>query len=128
MHQTRGQSIFGSGTDTYTEAEVTILTISTAVFGSLHCLAWNFTFSSLAERMIWRVSSIVIISAPIVCLVVNLVSDSVEYWVATQIVELLLSAYCVARLMIIGIAFSSLRSMPSEVYITTWSKYIPDVQ
>ncbi|KAI0183013.1 hypothetical protein EV127DRAFT_377704 [Xylaria flabelliformis] len=36
--------------------------------------------------------------------------------------------YCVARLTIIGIAFSSLRRMPDSVYVTSWTTNIPSVQ
>ncbi|KAI0859165.1 hypothetical protein F4860DRAFT_484106 [Xylaria cubensis] len=36
--------------------------------------------------------------------------------------------YCLARLTVIGIAFSSLRKMPDSVYITPWTAYIPSVQ
>ncbi|KUJ13376.1 uncharacterized protein LY89DRAFT_785094 [Mollisia scopiformis] len=35
--------------------------------------------------------------------------------------------YCLARLSIIALAFSSLRSMPDSVYKTTWAKDIPNV-
>ena len=36
--------------------------------------------------------------------------------------------YCLARLSIIGVAFSSLRRMPNSVYTTTWTRNIPSVQ
>ncbi|KAJ5635065.1 uncharacterized protein N7484_008378 [Penicillium longicatenatum] len=36
--------------------------------------------------------------------------------------------YCLARLSIIGVAFSSLRRMPDSVYTTTWTSNIPSVQ
>jgi hypothetical protein len=36
--------------------------------------------------------------------------------------------YCMVRFSIIVLAFSSLRSMPDSVYVTTWAKFIPDVQ
>ncbi|KAJ5964566.1 uncharacterized protein N7479_004442 [Penicillium vulpinum] len=35
--------------------------------------------------------------------------------------------YCLSRLMILGLAFSSLRSMPDEVYIDTWTTNIPAI-
>ncbi|KAI1749184.1 hypothetical protein F4782DRAFT_514257 [Xylaria castorea] len=49
-----------------------------------------------------------------------LVNDGIIY--VTSIV------YCLARLTIIGIAFSSLRWMPDSVYITSWTTNIPSVQ
>ncbi|RDW58729.1 hypothetical protein BP6252_13205 [Coleophoma cylindrospora] len=36
--------------------------------------------------------------------------------------------YCIARLSIAGVAFSSLRSMPESVYTTTWAQNIPSIQ
>ena len=36
--------------------------------------------------------------------------------------------YCIARFSTIVLAFSSLRSMPASVYVTTWAKSIPDIQ
>jgi hypothetical protein len=36
--------------------------------------------------------------------------------------------YCLSRLAIIGLALSSLRSMPDDVYVTTWTQNIPTVQ
>lgn len=36
--------------------------------------------------------------------------------------------YCLARLSIIGMAFSSLRRMPDSVYATPWTDYIPSIQ
>ncbi|KAJ2978978.1 hypothetical protein NUW58_g7325 [Xylaria curta] len=36
--------------------------------------------------------------------------------------------YCLARLSIVGIAFSSLRLMPDSVYTIPWTAYIPSVQ
>lgn len=37
-------------------------------------------------------------------------------------------AYCLARLAIVGISFSSLRLMPESVYQTTWTDLIPSIQ
>jgi hypothetical protein len=36
-------------------------------------------------------------------------------------------AYCLSRLMILGLAVSSLRSMPDEVYIETWTTNLPAI-
>ncbi|KAI1274265.1 hypothetical protein F5Y07DRAFT_410441 [Xylaria sp. FL0933] len=36
--------------------------------------------------------------------------------------------YFIARLTIIGLAFSSLRRMPESVYTITWTQYIPSIQ
>ena len=36
--------------------------------------------------------------------------------------------YTIARLAIITIAFTSLREMTADVYITTWATYLPSIQ
>ena len=36
--------------------------------------------------------------------------------------------YCLARLTVLALAFSSLRAMPDSVYVTTWTKYLPSLQ
>ncbi|KAK4200737.1 hypothetical protein QBC40DRAFT_173105 [Triangularia verruculosa] len=35
--------------------------------------------------------------------------------------------YCIARLMVVGVGLSSLRSMPDGVYVKTWTDYIPSI-
>ncbi|KAK3983878.1 hypothetical protein QBC44DRAFT_390445 [Cladorrhinum sp. PSN332] len=35
--------------------------------------------------------------------------------------------YCIARLMVVAVGLSSLRSMPDGVYVTTWTRYIPSI-
>ena len=50
----------------------------------------------------------------------KLINDGIIY--ATGII------YCLARLVTIGVAFSSLRWMPSSVYMSTWTQNIPNIQ
>lgn len=44
--------------------------------------------------------------------------NKISLWVTTAV-------YCIARLIILAVGFSSLRSMPDGVYIATWTRYIP---
>ena len=46
------------------------------------------------------------------------VINKISLWVTTAV-------YCIARLIILAVGFSSLRSMPDGVYIATWARYIP---
>ena len=48
-----------------------ILPVVTAIFGALHCIAWNFDFPSHIEQLLWRIGSLtntIIPSAPLVIL------------------------------------------------------------
>ncbi|SPQ23313.1 8b44b121-b50f-46f8-bd44-054ad29b38bc [Thermothielavioides terrestris] len=49
-------------------------------------------------------------------------------WVNMGIIYVTGLVYCMARLSIIALAFSCLRSMPNSVYVDTWTKNIPSFQ
>ena len=51
------------------------LAFTCLVFGACHLLAWNYTFPSPAERMLWRVMSISCTVLPMVLLVLDNASD-----------------------------------------------------
>lgn len=42
-----------------------VAVLAGAVFGAIHCLAWNFDFPSHTEENIWRISSVVMIGVNI---------------------------------------------------------------
>ncbi|SPQ26511.1 63aeee19-6ec6-4c30-a660-662427c28541 [Thermothielavioides terrestris] len=45
-----------------------LMALSSLVFGGLHCLAWNFEFPTLAERICWRAASLVSAILPVATL------------------------------------------------------------
>jgi hypothetical protein len=49
------------------------MALSTAVFGGLHCLAWNFAFPTRTEMLIWMVASVLSATIPLSSLLVNMV-------------------------------------------------------
>ena len=107
------------------------------VFGGLHCLAWNFAFPSTIERDIWRTASLVTASAPVFVQLLAVIflgiTDLLDLppFIGAMINAtpwLGITIYVIGRLALIGIAFSSLRLVPAGVYVTTWSKYLPNVQ
>ncbi|KAN0116864.1 hypothetical protein V8E51_002841 [Hyaloscypha variabilis] len=51
--------------DTIMQPVSLLLTASVMVFGAIHLAAWNFTFPSRAERILWRVGSTAITTTPI---------------------------------------------------------------
>ena len=107
-----------------------ILTLIMAGFAGFHFLAWNFDFPSTAELVIWRAAAIVTLSLPFGLYVLtgaNLICclHCLQYgtiWVT------FIAVYGLARLLLIVIAFTSLRSMPSGTYLTTWSGNVPHFQ
>ena len=49
------------------------MALSTAVFGGLHYLAWNFAFPTKIEMLIWMVASVLSATIPLSSLLVNMV-------------------------------------------------------
>jgi hypothetical protein len=98
------------------------------VFGGIHCIAWSFSFPTHVEQILWRASSIAIISIPFLLVV------DVVFWlfdlktVAGLIVTLSSIIYPFARLVLLILSFISLRSLPaSAFYNVRWTTFIPHV-
>lgn len=109
-------------------------------FGGIHCAAWSFQFPSHIERLLWRIASIAITSAPFIVFthtVVHLHYSDLDgkfigpYWfeIALGIATLTASAvYITGRVMLLVLPFVSLRSLPAEAYQTVqWTTFIPHV-
>jgi hypothetical protein len=105
-------------------------------FGAIHFIAWWYGFPSHAELILWRMSCIALVAVPllstIVCsLLVNpLDKELVEVIGIIAAVLLALSAwlYVVARVATIVIAFTALRSLPSDaLLVVDWTTFIPHI-
>jgi len=107
------------------------------IFGAIHCIAWSFPFPTLAEKILWRVSSIVIIGVPFLflasfglhgflsCFDID-IPDAIVVVVLSVTTILFLLLYVAARLVLLVQAFTTLRSLPSEAFQTVhWTTFIP---
>ncbi|MCJ1380684.1 hypothetical protein MMC17_003792 [Xylographa soralifera] len=119
------------------------MSIATLIFGAIHCIAWNFEFPSTTERTIWRVSSIVTTVLPALTLQCSIIAHDIYdanggngrfrralrllLIISTNVLSYAAIIYVLARLTLLGVAFSSLRAMPEDVYINTWAQYMPNV-
>ncbi|KAF7369916.1 hypothetical protein MSAN_00621100 [Mycena sanguinolenta] len=110
-----------------------LLILMGTVFGAIHCAAWNTVFPTRREMWIWRMSSLVITIFPGLMSLLGLMglSDrlkSVLGTVAHVIVKLGLPLYIGARLILIGLPFAELRSLPASAFAdVNWSTYIPHI-
>ncbi|KAJ7751608.1 hypothetical protein B0H16DRAFT_1839922 [Mycena metata] len=130
----------------------TIISVG-AIFGSIHCAAWNALFPSTAEMWMWRVTSLFIMVYPFQLAVMvggrTLVSiirhtlhrlgqRSVAIFVAEPfimtglmpIMNFSISAglpiYLFCRLILVVLSFTTLRALsPADFVDADWSKYIP---
>lgn len=98
-----------------------VLSLTAAVFNGIHCLAWFYTFPTIWEQWLWRVSSVV---ATVVGAVAFLFAQAVykieklKWGRYSQLfIAVCLLVYCLARLCLMGLTFSSLRSVPADLYI-----------
>jgi hypothetical protein len=105
-------------------------------FGAIHCIAWSYAFPSHAEFVVWRISCIAMMTVPLV--------TAVAFFAATvgrnsslivgviYICSILFVAsgwlYIASRLATIVMAFTTLRSLPSEAFtVIDWTTFIPHI-
>lgn len=114
---------------------IVLVAVGGAIFGAIHCVAWNFIFPNPAERILWRVSSILTLGTPIASLGIvlfirilfkykrkewlgtnGLTVGEIRFWCASFPWVF----YILARLFIIIEAFRTLCFLPPEAYYSTW--------
>ncbi|KAF4569879.1 hypothetical protein EYR40_008860 [Pleurotus pulmonarius] len=119
---------------------IVISIISATLFGSIHCIAWNFQFPTPIERIIWISSSLVIVAVPplwvceavtvIACKATEIRPSIRNALVAPRYVILAVSvyAYFLARVLLIVQAFVLLRELPpSAEQSVRWTYFLPHI-
>ncbi|KAF8646429.1 hypothetical protein AX16_007222 [Volvariella volvacea WC 439] len=109
------------------------------LFGAIHLIGWGFQFSTTTELWLWRASSLVLTIVPFLLVIAytllfadkRLHIESVEV-VATVIGALSLSLgaplYFAARIILLFLAFFTLRCLPESAYQNVkWTEYIPHI-
>ncbi|KAJ7079024.1 hypothetical protein C8R44DRAFT_754740 [Mycena epipterygia] len=106
-----------------------------AVFGALHCAAWNADFPSTIEKWMWRSCSLLVATIPAALGFVGVLYDATTAGsVIDDTVKIIfgitfvvsIPLYPIARLFLITIPFTSLRALPPGALIDVdWSVYIP---
>ncbi|KAJ5809556.1 uncharacterized protein N7503_001774 [Penicillium pulvis] len=122
------------------------LVIVGIVFGTVHLAAWNLTFPTQIERVLWRAASIYCSGFPPCFVFLNYLSMALLFFeikainkghsrtVKTLFLLVLLTnlvhclstlAYVVARLYLLVEMFRTLAYQPSDAYMGTWAVNIP---
>ncbi|KAF8315084.1 uncharacterized protein EI90DRAFT_3088889 [Cantharellus anzutake] len=100
-----------------------IFLVTGILFGGVHCFAWSFPFPTRAEKLLWRISAIIIT-----------VSPGPVAWVIERRGNIMVALsgalsmliYPVARIILFTLTFTSLRSPPPALYRTTsWTSFLP---
>ncbi|KIJ10404.1 hypothetical protein PAXINDRAFT_86139, partial [Paxillus involutus ATCC 200175] len=98
------------------------------IFGGLHLIAWNFQFPTQAERIIWRVASLTLVTAPCIVFLGLVLGKTVarDDDVPGVITTIMFIIGVVARFVLLVLMLASLRDLPSSTYQTvSWTSYVP---
>ncbi|KAI0059872.1 hypothetical protein BV25DRAFT_1808425 [Artomyces pyxidatus] len=141
LRRKRGVPTFYSGrnkNDDYDLYGDLVALAAAMVFGAVHCAAWNNTFPSHAEQVIWRFSSLAIIALPGVMLAATLLLWSLTWARASTVVKVafffmlvlafvvVAPVYVAARSLLLVLSFTTLRSLPLDAYeAVQWTLLIP---
>ncbi|KAF7369908.1 hypothetical protein MSAN_00620300 [Mycena sanguinolenta] len=109
-----------------------LLILGGAVFGAIHCTAWNAVFPTPPEMQVWRTSAVVIIVFPGLASLIPLtaMSDRLKSVFLTISIIMILASpiYIAARLTLIVLPLAGLRFLPASAFVdVNWSSYIPHI-
>lgn len=116
--------------------------IAGVLFGAVHCLAWNFSFPSHGEQILWRTASLGIVGSCAAffytsflfhigdakpgdlkgfIILIFIVLGSVPFVLAVFV-------YPVSRITLFVLAVTTLRSLPSSAFDTVdWVELVPHI-
>ncbi|KAJ7364287.1 hypothetical protein DFH08DRAFT_1016507 [Mycena albidolilacea] len=96
------------------------------VFGAIHCAAWNTGFPTAEEMWIWRSCSLSVAATPMLLVASFLLTQFDFLEVLVMPVFLFPLIYVLARIPLLLLPFTTLRSLPSAAFTdVNWSVYIP---
>jgi hypothetical protein len=98
--------------------------VLTLVFAGCHFLAWNGSFPSDTERLLWRICTV---GCGILPIAFSLLAWDLSGIFRTRMVNIfLIGLYVMLRMYMVVEVFAGLRSVPEGVYTAvTWSHYFP---
>ena len=110
-----------------------------ALFGGIHVAAWNFTFPTPVERLLWRISAAYLVSVPLVstiiyCFVLRFTrketkeSDNENDRILRPIGRVAVPLYLLARLYLLAEVFRCLAYPPPSAFQDVgWPSIIPHI-
>lgn len=111
-----------------------VLSLSSATFGGIHLIAWNYHFPTGVEQKIWRAAALTVATTPILWVLV------VRYEVyakkhkhpARELIPpirwaVLATPYLLSRLFIIAEVLRSLYYLHPDAFVATWTANVPHI-
>ena len=108
-------------------------------FGGIHCIAWSFSFLSIEEKWMWRVSALAITGIPLLAaFIVSIVTNAFGImgsfrfifealmggWIETFCAVL----YFISRLFLLILPLVALRRLPHKALLDmNWSSFLPHI-
>ncbi|KAF8642785.1 hypothetical protein AX16_009418 [Volvariella volvacea WC 439] len=99
------------------------------LFGGIHLIGWNFQFSTIVELWLWRVSSLVLTITP-AFLAIGAGLEIIYNWEIPLNSATILGGpfYFAARMILLFLAFFTLRALPEPAYQNVkWTEFIPHI-
>ncbi|KAH8807157.1 hypothetical protein F5884DRAFT_730769 [Xylogone sp. PMI_703] len=95
------------------------------IYGVCHCIAWNFTFPTHVEQILWRTSSVLLsvlpILPPLIYATVMIIDAETNFILTPVLMSGTYILYILCRLYIIVEMFRGLLYLPPSAFIATWS-------
>ncbi|EJC99880.1 uncharacterized protein FOMMEDRAFT_92881, partial [Fomitiporia mediterranea MF3/22] len=107
-----------------------VISLFGAVFGGIHCAAWNATFLNTNGQLIWHICCIVLIGCPAFfssfLVIEGNDKESLRYKIFHALFSAFFSVYAVARFYLIILIGYSFRGLPANAYTKVkWVSFIP---
>ncbi|KAF7293060.1 hypothetical protein MIND_01205400 [Mycena indigotica] len=134
------RNISENSTNSTHGTSLTLQFILSLLFGAVHCGAWALYFPSVVIARLWQCGAVAVIGCPPLALLANALSRRLRrrhpasfVWrqvanTFTTINHLTILSYVVARVVLLVLAFATLRErdLPSGIFVDfSWSSLIP---
>ena len=105
------------------------LFLGTTVFGAVHIAAWNFTFPTPVESLLWKIATVLCTTMGLVYWggITTVVVFELFGFIGVILPFLLAASYVVCSLFLIVEIFRCLCFLPPSAYIATWATNVPHV-
>lgn len=131
---------FGNGTRTRSWAFRIVVGVPycaiTAIFGAIHCIAWNWHFATQLESTLWRTSSIIVTVTPSIFVSLIMVMAKIYGGILPPsagpvqgfVLLIIGPCYIFGRVCLLVISLLALRSLPEDAYLVpSWTLYVPHI-
>ena len=129
-HEDRVPRFWADNRDDVTFANSIVLGVG-VWFGAIHCIAWHFSFPTLAELSIWWMLCVAITAVPIympLMIAFMAIGGDIIGVIAALLVFPAGILYILAQVFTLALAFTSLRDLPPGAFNTVhWTTFIPHV-